>query len=344
VLELRHGKTATWTYTIRGPRGYYAFSSVRVKAHDPFGLVSRDHAFALSSAGRLFILPPVLRLKCVAIRPRRTRGYSGLVPARVGRTGTDFFGVPEYQASDPPHWMNWHTTARHPDTLFSNEFEQERVTDIGIVLDGRQRANLYAHHSIFEYSTLAAAAMADAFLSQGNRVSLLLYGRFLQRTLPGYGKVQRERILRALALAEMGDSQAFADLDSIPTRLFPAHAQVVLISPLLPGSFPLLTERTDDVEALIRLRARGYQVMVISPDPVAFEESFIRAVPLQEVSLPDVGLAARVARIERSLMLQRLQPAGIQVINWDVSKPFGQTVHSHLGRPLAWLRAVGGNP
>jgi hypothetical protein len=43
-------------------------------------------------------------------------------------------------------------------------------------------------------------------------------------------------------------------------------------------------------------------------------------------------------------MLQRLQRAGIQVINWDVSKPFEQTVLSHLGRPLAWLRAVGGNP
>jgi len=315
-----------------------------VKAYDPLGLVSREQTFTLSAAGRLFILPPVLRLKYVAIRPRRTRVYSGLVPARVGGTGTDFFGVREYQAGDPPHWINWHATARHPETWFSNEFEQERVTDIGIVLDGRERANLYDHQSIFEYSTLAAAALADAFLSQGNRVSLLVYGRFLQWTLPGYGKVQRERILRTLALAEMGDSQAFAGLDNIPTRLFPAHSQVVLISPLIYGDSLLLREGTDDVEVLIKLRAHGYQVMVISPDPVTFEESVIRANPLQKVSLPDVELAARIARIERSLMLQRLQRAGIQVINWDVSKPFEQTVHSHLGRPLAYLRATGGNP
>jgi uncharacterized protein (DUF58 family) len=363
LLGLAHGKTATWTYTIRGPRGYYAFSSVRVKAYDPLGLISHKQALTVSSPGRLSILPPVLRLKYVAIRPRRTRVYSGLVPARVGGTGTDFFGVREYQTGDPPHWINWRATARHPDTLFSNEFEQERVTDIGIVLDGRRRANLFGvgpafqrrpplddgnpYPTIFEYSTLAAAALADAFLTQGNRVSLLLYGRFLRWTLPGYGKVQRERILRTLALAEMGDSQIFADLDDIPTQLFPAHSQVVLVSPLLHGDSPLLTESTDDVEVLIRLRARGYQVMIISPDPVAFEVSLIHTDPTfgcQKASLADIELAARIAQIERNLMLQRLQRAGIQVINWDVSKPFEQTVHSHLGRPLAWMRAVGENP
>ena len=53
----------------------------------------------------------------------------------------------------------------------------------------------------------------------------------------------------------------FSDLALIPTRLFPAHSQVVLVSPLLP----------DDLNVLIQLRARGYQLMVVSPDPVAHE-------------------------------------------------------------------------
>jgi uncharacterized protein (DUF58 family) len=343
VLRLARDQTASWTYTIGGSRGYYTFAPVRVKAYDPFGLVSRERTFSLPAAGRLAILPPVLRLKYVAIRPRRTRVYSGLISARVGGTGTDFFGVREYQAGDPPHRINWHATARHPETLFSNEFEQERVTDIGIVLDGRQQANLYGHQSLFEYSTLAAAALADAFLSQGNRVSLLVYGRFLQWTLPGYGKVQRERILRMLALAEMGDSQAFAGLDNIPTRLFAAHSQVVLISPLIYGDSSLQSEGTDDEEVLTRLRAHGYQVMVISPDAVAFEESVLRAAPPDKVRLADVELAARIARIERGLLLRHLQRAGIQVLSWDVSRPFEEAVHTHLGRPLAYLRTMAGN-
>jgi uncharacterized protein (DUF58 family) len=139
--------------------------------------------------------------------------------------------------------------------------------------------------------------------------------------------VQRERILRALAQAQLGDSQAFADLDHLPTRLFPAHSQVVLISPLL----------ADDLGVLIRLRARGYQVMIISPDPVGFEVASLSR-------RPEIELAARVVRMERQLLLQQLRRAGIQVVDWDVDKPFEQVVRGRLGRPPAWLRAVGGPP
>jgi uncharacterized protein (DUF58 family) len=242
----------------------------------------------------------------------------------MGGPGTEFFGIREYQAGDPPRWLNWHATARHPSTLFSNEFEQERVTDIGIVLDSRERANVcVAGSSIFEYAALAAAAMADAFLAQGNRVGLLVYGQFLHWTLPGYGKVQRERILRVLAQVQPGTSEAFADLANMPTRLFPVHSQLVIVSPLL----------ADDLDILLKLRARGYNVLVVSPDPVAFEVALLR-------QRPDIGLAARIVRMERTLLLQRARRAGIQMVDWDVSMPFEQVMASRLSRPATWLRAV----
>jgi uncharacterized protein (DUF58 family) len=244
----------------------------------------------------------------------------------MGGPGVEFFGVREYQTGDSPRWINWRASAHHSTALFSNEFEQERVADVGIVLDGRIRTNLFGNgQSLFEHSVTATAALADAFLAQGNRVSLLQYGQFLQWTLPGYGKLQRERILQALAHAETGGSQIFSDLSYIPTQMFPAHSQVVLVSPL----------HEDDLDMLIQLRARGYQVLVISPDPVAFELS---GLPMDKNS----ALAARIVRMERDLLLQRLQRAGIQLLNWDVSKPFDKVVQGHLGRPPAWMRAVGG--
>ena len=322
LLALPRGKSVTWTYTLHGGRGYYRFTSFTAQARGPLGLASREQV--VPAAAQLFVLPPLLRLKYVAIRPRRTRVYSGLVPAHMGGPGAEFFGIREYQAGDPQRWLNWHATARHPSTLFSNEFEQERVTDIGIVLDSRERANArIAGSSIFEYSALAAAAMADAFLAQGNRVGLLVYGQFLHWTLPGYGKIQRERILRVLAQAQPGGSEAFADLAHIPTRLFPAHSQLVIITPLLP----------DDLDILLRLRARGYQVLVVSPNPIAFEVALLRR-------RPDVELAARILRMERTLLLQRARRAGIQMVDWDVSMPFEQMMASRLSRPTTWLRAV----
>lgn len=324
VLHLPSGATASWTYTVCGPRGYYTFSAIRAQARESLGLIACD--WELPAAGQLFILPPVIRLKRVSIRPRRTRVFSGQVPVRAGGIGTEFFGVREYQPGDPRHWINWRVSARHPATLYSNEFEQERVTDVGIVLDGRERAQISAGgRSTFEYATLAAAALADTFLAQGNRVGLLLYGRMLNWTVPGYGKVQLERILRALARAQAGQSEAFSGLDEIPTRLFPARSQLVIVSPLL----------STDLEPLVQLRGRGYQVLVISPDPVALEAAALSGQPA-------VDMAARVIHLRRELMLQRLRRVGVQVIDWDVSEPFEQVMVSQLGRPLVWLRGLEG--
>ncbi|MBN1454458.1 MAG: DUF58 domain-containing protein [Anaerolineales bacterium] len=324
LVHLAKGQTITLAYTASGPRGYYPFPGLRVEARDHFGLIKREET--IPTPGQLFILPSVLRLKQITIRTRKTRVYSGNIPARVGGHGVEFFGLREYQAGDSPRWINWRASARHAFSMFSNEFEQERVADVGIILDGRLKTNIFDKgHSLFEYSVLAAAALADVLLSQGNRVGLLNYGRFLQWTFPGYGKFQRERILQALTHAQVGSSTVFSELEYIPARLFPTHSQIILVSPL----------DAEDVKVLVQLRARGYQVMVISPDPVAFELSYL---PKSE----SVDQAARLLRMERNLLIHKLQRAGIQVLDWNVSQPFDQVVKRQLGRPPALLRAIGG--
>ena len=69
---------------------------------------------------------------------------------------------------------------------------------------------------------LAAGSLASAFLQQGNRVGLLVYSHYLQWTFPGYGKVQRERILRALAVATPGASQIFEGLQYLADAALPS--------------------------------------------------------------------------------------------------------------------------
>jgi hypothetical protein len=100
---------------------------------------------------------------------------------------------------------------------------------------------------------------------------------------------------------------------------------VVLVSPL----------DADDLATLIQLRARGYQIMVISPDPVAFELAYLPGAP-------SVQLAARVVRMERNLLLNKLQRAGIQVLDWNVKQPFDQAVKHRLGPPPPVFQAIGG--
>jgi uncharacterized protein (DUF58 family) len=242
--------------------------------------------------------------------------YAGVIPGRAGGSGTEFFGVREYQFGDSPRTINWRVSARHEENLYSNEYQQERVADVGIVLDARASTNIFhANESIFEYNVAAAAALSDALLSQGNHVGLFVYSGFLGWTYPGYGKIQRERIMQTLARAEIGVNSVFAGLDHLSLRMFPSESQIILVSTLLK----------DDLNILVQLRGRGYQVMVVSPDPVKFEQKLLP-------TSTRVDLAVRVIRMERELFIRRLERAGIHIVEWDVSIPLDQAVGPILMR------------
>ena len=320
-VNLPAGASVEWSYTVRGRRGFHAFSELNVLAEDKLGLIQKRAA--LHTRGQLLILPSIASVKRIVIRPRQTRVYSGVIPANEGGAGIEFFGLREYQMGDSPQRINWNASARHQGTIFTNEFQQERVADVGIILDGRRKVNEFGgERSIFEHSVLASVAVSSALLAEGNHVGLLVYGRRIKWTTPGYGKRQRERIMQDLALAETGAIQNFDSL-IIPRRILPANSQIILISPLLASDIPLL----------VGLRLSGYQVMVISPDPVTFEARGLG-------DRDSVKLAARIARIEREIVLRRLRHASIQVVNWNTALPFEQAARATMSRPSTFLRAI----
>jgi uncharacterized protein (DUF58 family) len=322
--ELAPNTTVEMEYRLRGKRGIYQFRELHATAWDRLGLARRKQIFP--ALGQVFILPSVPRLKRIAIRPRQTRVYSGTIPARQGGSGVEFFGVRNYQSGDSFHQINWRISARHYEDLFSNEYEQERVADVWLILDARSRSDIIIPQgSLFEHGVMAAAALAQTLLTQSNRLGLLVYGGFLDWTYPGYGKIQYEYVLRSLARARTGESMVFDKLENLPTRVFPLSSQLILISPL----------QYVDYTILVRLRARGYQVIVISPDPISYEAG--------ELSTTRAGrLGLRLARVERELLLRQLGQAGVQVFNWRVDVPFDQAMYIPLSRLLPWFHSLGG--
>ncbi len=322
LVSLKRGETLEWEYTLRGRRGFHVFSHLDVTISDQFGIFSQTHR--LPTPGQLLVLPVVPRLWQVKIRPRVTRIYSGTIPARTGGAGLEYFGTREYQPGDSPRWINWRAMARHEHMIYSNEFEQERVADIGIILDGRRRVNEFpGGQSLFEYSVLAAASLSSTFLSTGNHVGLLIFSQYVKWVMPGYGKFQAEKIMQALARAEIGDSLALSGLE-IPSRLLPPHSQLVVVSPLIP----------EDVENLVKIRRSGYPLIVISPDPISYEERISGGGLAVET-------AARTLRLRRALTIRQLRHIGIQVVDWDVTQPFEQVAQHGLGRVPAHLQSLG---
>ncbi len=319
LTSLPAGAAVEMQYTIRAPRGSYTFETVTVSASDHLG-VKRASA-RLEAPGKLLFLPEIHRLRRVAIRPQRTHGHFGPIPSRQSGSGIDFYGLREYQMGDPRRWINWRASQRQEEKIFVNQFEQERIADVGIILDARQQSDivLSTGESLFEYAVQATGSISEALLNDGNRVGLLIYGFGLERTFPGYGKVQQERILSALGQARTGHNFALETMGYIPTRFFPAGSQIVMVSPLSMA----------DVQAFTRLRACGYEVMVISPDPVDFEA---RALNLYG------DPAWRISRIERVLLLRKLQRMGIRILDWQVDRPFEPLVHTTLSRVSAGRR------
>lgn len=321
ICSLPSGMSLVLDYTVRGPRGNYNFETVKITASDHLGVMRQVVDAPAKSS--LTYLPETMRLTRVAIRPARTHGHSGPIPSGKSGAGVDFYGLREYQMGDPRRWINWRASARHQQDLFVNQFEQERIADVGLILDARQQADIVLPDgkSLFEYSVQATAALAEAFLNDGNRVGLLVYGFGLHRTFPGYGKVQHERIMQALGQARTGHNFALESLRYLPTRFFPAGSQLVMISPLL----------SSDITAITRLRASGYDILVVSPDPVDFEA--------QHLGVKDEP-AYRLACIERSLLLHRVQRLGVRLLDWPVSQPFAPLVRARLSRAPAAQRVV----
>jgi uncharacterized protein (DUF58 family) len=89
-----------------------------------------------------------------------------------------------------------------------------------------------------------------------------------------------------------------------------------------------------DVMALLRLHARRYNVLVVSPDPASFEFEHLAPGAPRE-------LALRIVRLERQQLIRPLRRAGILTLDWDVAQPLDQAV-SVLQRNVASTSPLSG--
>ncbi len=312
AVILQAGENAVFKYTFQSERGSFVWKTIRAKLSDPFGLIETE--LDLPAEAKIQVQPELNKFRPFPLRPQRTLHSAGSIPARLGGSGTDFWGVREYHPGDPLRRLDWRLTARHPHKFFTKEFEQEEIADIGLILDARQKTNLQiGEDSLFEYAARATASLAEVFLRQGNRVSLLVYQRHLASVFPGYGKLQLNRVLHTLAQITPESASSFDSLQFVPIQMFSSHSLIVIISPLTSGDWRFFR----------RLRAYSYQVLLISPDPLDYAR---RVLPADL----DGRLATRLTRLERQIEINQITQLWIPVIDWQVSQPLAPLVRNAL--------------
>jgi len=327
------GEEALLVYSCREKRGNYAWKNVHAWVSDPLGVVETE--YLLAAPGEIEVMPDRSAMRRLTLRPRSTLHAPGSIPARIGGSGTDFWGVREYQPGDPLRWLDWRLTARHPRKLFTKEFEQEEIADVGLIVDAREKTNLSildpvsgVEDTLFDHTATAAAALAESFLHQGHRVSMLVFGGKVEPVFAGYGKVQLTKILRCLANTRVGGGGTSDVSDYLPRRMVSSRAVWIVISPFV----------RNDRRFFLRLRASGYQGLLISPDPFDFMGSDpTRAISLADPAAPPVmrdrpetGFAYQAARLERGLLLRDIAQMQVPVINWRVREPLYPLVSAAL--------------
>ncbi len=303
VVPLPAGEAVTLSYAMRPVvKGEYVVGPLRVRSFDSLGLGIEDAVVHLESS--VAVAPTLEDLRRASLVPRRTRPWFGQVPSRRLGIGTSFWGIRDYEPGDEVRRINWKATARL-DRPLTNEYEGDRSGDVVIVLDARRESFVGTpSHNPVEHGVRAALGIAEHVLASRNRVGLVVQRNVLDRVMPAFGKKQLYRILDALIHVRTGGDWPFSHVAWVLSRYFPRDAHVVLISPL--------ADRTA-LDAVMGIAARGHEVAIISPSPLAIERDLARPGEEQEV-------AYRILRMDRENLLAQLRRVA-DVVDWDPSTP-----------------------
>ena len=134
------------------------------------------------------------------------------------------------------------------------------------------------------------------------------FGGYLSWLLPRSGTQQLYRIVDSLL--EMGVVLSFATkgIDVLPPRSLPPKALVLALSPLLDAR---------SAAALLDLRARGFDLVVVEVSPVPFVR-------------PGSGelsrLSYRLWRLSREALRARYEQAGVPVVEWTDGQPLSGAI------------------
>jgi uncharacterized protein (DUF58 family) len=269
-----------------------------LRAQDALGFFVSEATFDLEQPLKVYPSGESLRS---LLRPLETQVFAGNQVARVRADGIEFADLRPFVPGDRVRRVNWRATARRG-VPWVNESHPERNSDVVLFLDTFAEARLGAAGS-FDASVRAAAALAELYLREKDRVGLVSFGGVLNWLTVSSGPVQLYRIVDSVLDAEIWLSYVWKDIDVLPTRTLPPRALVLALTPLL-----------DDraIGALADLRTRGFDLAIIEVSPMPYVEPGETESEL---------LAFRVWQLRREAIRSRYRSLGVPVVEWRDDVP-----------------------
>ena len=231
-------------------------------------------------------------------------GLIGAHRSRRDGNGTEFSSIRPFHAGDRLRRINWRVSLRQG-TLHVESTRAEEDTAVLLIVDALadygQSGGVGSTESSLDVSVRAAAALAEQYLSGGDRVSVRVLSPGGEYAGFGTGTRHLRRILVLLSHIRPGMPRE-VEIDQIDFRAT-AGAVVVVLSPML--SEPLAT-------ATVRLVRRGLPVIVVDPLPADSTPSVYTD---SDEHLSE--LAWRMRLLDRSHLLAQLSASGCPVVPWN---------------------------
>lgn len=295
---------AACSYDLKLRRGRIDIGPVTVRHHN--FLFTQFWEYSTAAPETVVVIPRVYDLKPLKLRPRQTRVFYGMIPARRAGIGEEFFSLRNYSPGDEFRKINWKASSRSG-MLVSNEYEAMKTTDVIIVLDARRENRLGKEKTLLEYSLDAAASLSAAVLKGGNRLGFLSYSESFHRLYPGTTRRHLLKILEILTEIQAEGSFRLDYIKNFISAFFSRGSQLILISPLLDTSF---------LQGVQGLYALGFDILIVSPSPIEFQWSYCNQDIYHE-------LGKTVLEKERAKLLSSLREYAL-VVDWNVELPLGQ--------------------
>ncbi|HVA32223.1 MAG TPA: DUF58 domain-containing protein [Gaiellaceae bacterium] len=298
-LRLAPGETRTLELPLACTRwGAFALGPVLVRVRDRLGFASWETR--LGDREPLRVYPKVETLHGF-LAPHETQVFIGNQVSRAKGEGIEFSDIREWAPGDRVRAINWRASARRGE-LHVNEHHPERNTDVVLFLDTFVDVESN-ERGTFDMTVRAATSLAHRYLQRKDRVGLVSFGGFLSWLVPASGTRQLYRIVDSLLQMNVVLSFATKGVDILPPRSLPPKALVIALTPLLdPRS----------AAALLDLRARGFDLVVVEVSPVPFVQP-----GGDELS----QLSYRLWRLSREALRARYEQAGVPVVEWRDGVP-----------------------
>ncbi|MEM9952447.1 MAG: DUF58 domain-containing protein [Chloroflexota bacterium] len=231
-------------------RGLHHFPALTVKSRAPFGFFERAGTHQVETS--ILIYPELRQLSRLSLLDEQPAAELTNLKAGIG---SEVIGVRPYRAGDSPRHIHWRSVAKRGQ-LVSKEFAQETQPGVTVVLDRYCPLSPIPEtkHQPFEISIKCAVSIADYAMRQGYPVHLAVDQ---SDTASPQGAVVQDALL-----------QYMARVDTVPQA---SLSDVLNFQPLQQFVTILLSWVDDSViETLIALKHRGFNLLVIIPDPVTF--------------------------------------------------------------------------